>query len=251
LRQGIGANESTSEEDGMTLKWQAKNEFRFYTCQHLLELTGKKARDLRELLDGIREADDSVIFNHTHNFLIHHHYLKPEPPSAFAHWIAEFLHEDRLAEKLYNINTVEFNSIRDLKEEMIRIIDKYLEENGSTAKAPKGEEFHFVRSIDFVFPTFYVATNLYEFVEALKVISPNSIYFHFFMAKLRLERGENDFSYWIETSVDAPELASKINRLDPYMYTLEELREAIIAIIERELYKVLKKDLPENHEGRG
>lgn len=226
----------------MVPKWHARNEFRFYTCQNLLELTGKKARDLRELLEGIQEADDSVIFNHTHNFLIRHHYLKPEPSSAFAHWTREFLHEDRLAEKLNNISTVEFNRIQDLKEEIVRVIERYLEESGSTARAPQGEEFDFVRSVDFVFPTPYVATNLYEFVEALRVISPNSIYFHFFMAKLRLERGENDFSCWIEESVEAPELAARISRLDPYMYTLEELREAIIAIIEKELYKVLRRE---------
>ena len=67
----------------------------------------------------------------------------------------------------------------------------------------------------------------------LKRITINSLYFHVFESRLRLERSVNDFSYWIEDSLDMPELAEKISNLDPYTYTLEGLRAKIIDIIKK------------------
>jgi dCMP deaminase len=70
---------------------------------------------------------------------------------------------------------------------------------------------------------------LEEFVAELKKVTVDSIYYHMFEAKLRLEKGENDFSLWLDTAVGEKELARKISRLDPYTYTMESLREKIIA----------------------
>jgi hypothetical protein len=225
----------------MRPRWHAEKEFRFFSCLHLFELTGRKARDLNELLEHLREVDDSVIFNHTHNFLVRHHYLVPQPPSAFTLWVKETLKEEWLGEQLEGINTVEFTNLKDLREKIITTIESYIENVGQSRTAPPGEEFYFLRSIEFVFPTPYVANNIYEFLEALRVVSPNSLYYHFFTAKLRLERGTNDFSHWLDTSVGEPELAQTIAQLDPYMYTLEELRTVLTAMIEDEVYKGLRK----------
>ena len=52
------------------------------------------------------------------------------------------------------------------------------------------------------------------------------------MLPLRLEKGTNDFSLWIETSIGDTELAQRISRLDPYTYTMEDLRKTIVKIIE-------------------
>jgi len=225
----------------MQPKWHAKEGFRFYSCLHLFELTGRKARNLKELVKHLREVDDSVIFNHTHNFLIRHHYLTPQPPSAFTHWVKESLKEEWLGEQLEGINTIEFTSLKDLREKTLSTIESYIKKNRRYRIAPEGEEFFFLRSLEFVFPTPYLATNIYEFVEALRVISPNSLYFHFFTARLRLGRGTNDFSHWIETSLGEKELADRIAQLDPYMYTLEELREVLIAMLEAEIDRVLRR----------
>ena len=74
-----------------------------------------------------------------------------------------------------------------------------------------------------------------EFLEILRKITIDAIYFHIFEARLRLERGTNDFSSWIEHSVGNKELADAISRLDPYTHTLEELRKVIIRKIEERL----------------
>jgi len=69
----------------------------------------------------------------------------------------------------------------------------------------------------------------------LKKITIDSIYFHIFEARLRLEKQTNDFSFWIETSLGDKELAKKIAAFDPYTRTLDDLRNKLIAIIERRI----------------
>jgi hypothetical protein len=53
-----------------------------------------------------------------------------------------------------------------------------------------------------------------------------------FEAKLRLEKGENDFSNWFETALGEKDLAKRISKLDPYTHTMEGLREKMIRLIE-------------------
>ena len=99
----------------------------------------------------------------------------------------------------------------------------------------EGGEFHFKKAVSFILPTQYVSYDLREFAEILKRITIDSIYFHIFEARLRLEKGTNDFSNWIENSIGDKPLALSIARLDPYVYTLEDLRRTITAMIEREI----------------
>jgi len=213
----------------------AKEPFRFYTRLHLTELTGLRASTLGQLIGLIRKVSDSCIYHHTHRFLQQHQYLSPEPPNDFAYWVTEVLGEDELAERLASIDTIQFSTIGAIREKIVQTIELYLQEN-SLAKlkfSGEGEEFHFVKSVSFILPTDYVANGLNEFVQILKKITIDSIYFHIFEARLRLQKETNDFSYWIETSLDDKGLAGKISQLDPYTYTLEELRLVLIRILAR------------------
>ena len=73
---------------------QAPDEFRFNTKLDQTILLGKKARNLAELLGGLRTAPDASIYFHTHKFLQQHHYLSPEPPNDFGYWVTNILNED-------------------------------------------------------------------------------------------------------------------------------------------------------------
>jgi len=216
---------------------EAKEPFRFYTRLHLSELTGLRASNINQLLDLIKQVPGSSIYHHTHRFLQQHQYLSPEPPNDFAYWTSEVLGEDELGERLASIDTIQFPTIRSLREAIIKTIEDFLK-NDPMAKlkfAREGAEFHFIRSISFILPTNYVAHNLGEFVDILRKITIDSIYFHIFEARLRLEKGNNDFSYWIESSIGNKRLADEIARLDPYTRTLENLRKTLIKIIERKI----------------
>ncbi|MDD5428718.1 MAG: DUF5752 family protein, partial [Candidatus Omnitrophica bacterium] len=94
---------------------KSQEPFRFYTRLNLTELTGLKASNLGELLEGLKEAPESSIYHHTHRFLQQHHFLSPEPPNDFAYWVTGMLGEERLGEKLASIDIVRFTTINDLR----------------------------------------------------------------------------------------------------------------------------------------
>lgn len=218
----------------MDKEYQTKEPFQFYTRLHLSELTGLRASTLVQFLSLLKTVSGSCIYHHTHRFLQQHQYLSPEPPNDFAFWAADALGEDELAEKLASIDTIQFSSIRLLREKIIATIEDYLKDvpMAKLRFSRENEEFHFIKSVSFIVSTNYSASDLKQFTDILRRITIDSIYFHVFEARLRLERGTNDFSNWIEHSVGDKELAEAISRLDPYTYTLEELRKVIIRKIE-------------------
>lgn len=216
---------------------KAKEPFRFYTRLHLSELTGLRASNLNELLELLKEVSGSCIYHHTHRFLQQHQYLSPEPPNDFAYWVAEILGEDELGERLASIDTIQFSNIRALREKIIETIDDYLKNNPKAKLrfAREGQEFYFIKSVSFILQTNYIVYDLKKFADVLRKITIDSIYFHVFEARLRLEKSTNDFSCWIETSIGDKKLAGEIARLDPYVHTLEDLRATIIKIIEKRI----------------
>lgn len=217
---------------------KAKEPFRFYTRLHLSELTGLRAANLVELLSLINEVPDSCIYHHTHRFLQQHEYLSPEPPNDFAYWVNEILEEHSLGEKLLNIDTIQYSSLRELRTKIALTIEEHLKSRPlSIFKfARKQEEFHFIKSVNFIIPTDYLVSDLEEFKEILRKITLDSVYYHVFEARLRLGRKTNDFSNWLEFSLGQKGLSWEISRLNPYTYTLEDLRSKIISLVENHIY---------------
>ncbi|MBN2831252.1 MAG: hypothetical protein JXL82_03115 [Candidatus Omnitrophica bacterium] len=216
---------------------KAKEPFRFHTRLHLTELTGLRAINLAQLASLTKDVPGACIYHHTHRFLQQHQYLSPEPPNDFAYWVTEILGEDELGEMLSSIDTIKYSTIRSLRDKIVETIESYLKGNplAKMRFAREGEEFHFVKSVSFILPTDYTAGDLKEFAEILKKVTVDSIYFHIFESRLRLEKNNNDFSNWILTSVGNNALAEKISKLDPYTHTLEGLRSNLVDMVERQL----------------
>lgn len=216
---------------------KAKEPFQFSTQVYISELTGQKATNLQQLLDIIKAVPESVIYHHTHHFLQEHQYLSPEPPNDFAYWVTEFLGEVRLGENLFSIDTVQYSTIQELRDEIVRTIEDYIKQYPTSLNkfVILGEEFHFVKSISFIIQTPYRASDLKEFQDALRRVPINSIYFHMFEARLRIRQGTNDFSKWLDECLSENKLANKIASLDPYTHTMENLRSAIIKLVEKRI----------------
>lgn len=214
---------------------KAKEPFRFNSRTHLKELTGLKAKNLRELVENLKTVPNSVVYYHAHHFLEEYQYLAPEPSNDFALWVTDALGNEVLGERLASTDTFAFANLEALRERLVSIIGEYLTTAPDIREAMPGREFHFIKSISFIFPTRYVAHDLREFVEALRQISVDSLFFHIFESRLRLGKGLNDFSIWLENSLGDAELAREIGRLDPYTYTLEGLRTSLIQIIEKRI----------------
>lgn len=208
--------------------------FRFHSTMSLTLLTNRRARDLGELVAHLREVPGSVIYYHTHHFLVQHQYLSPEPPNDFAFWVSNALQEDRLGEQLAAIDLMQFRTLRALRDKLIAVIDAFVAGTPALRSAPEGEEFHFREAVTFIFATPHVAHDLAELAAHLEQVALGSLAYHFFDARLRLERGDNDFSEWLNGRGES-ELAREIARLDPYTYTIDGLRHEVTRLIQNRL----------------
>jgi hypothetical protein len=216
-------------------KNKADHSFRFGTLWSMVELTGLFARDFKELACHLKTVPGSVIYYHTHHYLKQHQSLSPEPPNDFAYWATQVLGETSLGERLASIDTIRYSSIRALREKIISVIESDLQSTKDMRRAPEGQEFCFMKSRSFIVPTPYEVWDLREFASAISKVSVLSLYHHMFEARLRLGRGTNDFSNWLENELDEKSLALSISRLDPYTQTLENLRAQILKLTKMRL----------------
>ena len=92
-----------------------------------------------------------------------------------------------------------------------------------------------------IFPAGIRARNLAEFLTGIKYVDSNSIYYHFYEARMRLGSAVDDFSMWLEESLDKKELAAKIRSIDPFMHSVEGIREHLVEDIEKELRKDMEE----------
>lgn len=208
--------------------------FHFYTSSLLVEITGKKAHHLKDFVKILKEIDDSSIFYHVHSAFRNYSFAPGQYSNDFARWVAEDLEESVLAERLAAISIPDFTRISDLRDRIVEIIENHLNSAYEISKAPLGREFYFLRAVDVISPTRYEANDLDEFCECLKKVGMRSLYFHFFDARLRLERKTNDFSNWLRDSLGDAEKAAALDALDPYFMSLDQLRDRIVAICQGE-----------------
>ena len=215
-------------------RW-ARSPFYFNSAAHLLRIGREKATTLLELLEAIRTCPESSIFQHTFQTLAEHHFISGGFSNDFSHWAFSSCNEVELAERLAAIDVREFTSIATLRERLIHIIESYLQKSPRAAGRVAMEPFYLMASDLVVVPTPYVARNLEEFAEGLRKVSIHAIYYHFIDARLRLKLNSNDFSVWLEKELDLPQAADKVNRIDIYTSTLEDVRRGILKLIEIEM----------------
>ena len=204
--------------------------FVFYTERRLVLLTGRKARNLYQLVGHLHSVSGSSIFYHTHHQYLSQHFEKPLFHNDFSKWAGRALLEEQLAERLAAIDLLAFTSIRQLRESIISLIEAHL---AASARPPTeawpDDQFPFCESQSFLMPTGVVVNDVGEFFERIREVSNVSLFFHFFESRLRLERVTNDFSLWLR-DLGEGELAHRIDRLDPYAMSLDELRDEIVRV---------------------
>ena len=216
------------------LRW-ARAPFYFNAAAHLIRIGQQKATTLGELAEYLRTCPDASIFQHMFQTLQEHHYIREGFSNDFAHWAFAACNEIGLAERLAAVDVREYTSIQALRETLVGIVEEYLKKNPRTRERIAFEPFYFCASDTVVIPTPLVARNLAEFAEGLKQVSISSIHYHFIQARLRLKLNSNDFSVWLEQELDLGTLADRINRIDIYTSTLQDVRRQILKIIEKAL----------------
>jgi Family of unknown function (DUF5752) len=210
----------------------AQNPFWFRECFLMPMPIGRKAVNLRELLEAVREVEESVLFYHLLQSRLIQSQPEVEYPNDFAVWAASALQDSRLAEKLSSFDPFEYQNLAQIRQAMVDLMEEYLWDLPNVPWARPGLEFHFCEASTVVMRSEISAENLGQFCRALNDVGLDSIYFHFFEARWRLGVQEaDDFSYWIDSNFDLPQLVADIRSIDVYFYTLPEIRTTILKLI--------------------
>ncbi len=216
------------------VRW-ARTPFYFNSAAYLLRIGREQAGNLGELLDGLRTCPEDSIFQHTFQTLQEHHFIREGFTNDFAHWAFAACNEVALAERLAGVDVREFTAIAALRNRLVEIVEDYLNRNPRARDRAALEPFYFSASDLVVVPTPFVARNLAEFADSLRKVSIHSIHYHFIDARLRLKLNSNDFSVWLEEELDLGTVADRLNRIDIYTATLQDVRRQILRIIETAL----------------
>lgn len=228
---------ATAPQMPLTRARWARSPFYFNSAAHLLQIGREKATCLNELLEAIKTCSDASIFQHTFQTLEEHHFIKEGFSNDFAHWAFAACNEVELAERLSGLDVREFTSIQVLREQLVMVMEIYLQKNPRAATRMAMEPFYLMAADLVVIPTPYVARNLEEFADGLRQVSIHSIYYHFIDARLRLKLNTNDFSIWLEQELDLRQAGDRLNQIDIYTSTLEGVRRSILKVIEGEMHR--------------
>jgi hypothetical protein len=206
--------------------------FKFKQCVSIVKSTGKQAKNLRELRKLISRIGDESIFHHVYQYFLKGHIL--EYTNDFSHWAGESLEERALSERLASIDPYTLKSVNEVRKELLREINDFLTNFPEPHDVVGGNEFYFNETVNLVFPVGVKTKNLAEFLVAIEHIDAGSIYYHFYDSRVRLGEGVvDDFSRWIEHTLFRKKLADKIRAIDPFMHSIENIREHIKEIVEQ------------------
>jgi hypothetical protein len=197
-------------------------------CALIAIATGKRAQNLRELIEHLRSIDQKSIYYHFWGGLLRPRFDDPEYHNDFGIWVAHSLHNKILAERLAVIDPVEFDTLEDLRNELIEIIDESLDETEFPAWAKRDDQFEFMEYQIVVFNTKNSVQHPVNFVTVLPKISVGSIFYHFIDGRRRNPNMVDDFQNWLTSFGDKyTELIYMIGEIDPYFTSLKKLREEL------------------------
>jgi hypothetical protein len=198
--------------------------------------TGVSAADLRELRQGLAEADEGTVYYHFWGGLVRPRFDDPEFHNDFAVWARNALRDQVLAERLGIIDPSNFQDLGELRQRVLEVVDQRLEERGQIPTALPGQQFHFVRSQLVVFDTHLRLQTPEEMVDALPELSLGSVFYHFVDARRRQPYGRSDFAAWLNQWPRVPRLCCQdLAKMDPFFAGLRELRRRLAEVLRRHL----------------
>ncbi|HOX43252.1 MAG TPA: DUF5752 family protein [Myxococcota bacterium] len=207
-------------------------------CALLSVATGQRAQNLRELRECLVTVHPQAIYNHFWGGLLRPHFDDPEYNNDFASWANRGLHDKRLAERLGILDPANFDSIEELRRELLEVLDERLDESTFVPWARTDEQFHFVRSQMVVFDTGLQFATAGELAGALPTVSVGSIFYHVVAARWRPPVHQDDFRIWLERFGPEHEaLVHALAELDPYFHSLSELRAQMVSLFDRWLVR--------------
>ncbi len=205
-----------------------KEGFEFKESAIIRKSTGKKAATLGAFRSLLVDISEKSLYYHVYQYFLKQELS--EYTNEFARWAGEFLEERALAEQLSNVDPYAFKDFSSLRKELIAVLDHYQEQFPEPREVLPGHEFYFEETVTFTFLVGVKVRNLAEFLFGIKYVDISSIYYHFYEARVR--HGVDDFSSWMEGSLEEKALAEKVRAIDPFMNSLDQIRDYIAAAVE-------------------
>lgn len=207
--------------------------FAIKDCALISLATGKRAQNLRELRERLQTIDVESIYYHFWGVLLRPFFEDPEFKNDFASWCRHSIHDDKTAEKLSIIDPTEFDTLDELRAEIIEVIEERLEEIDFVRWAQPDEQFNFLTFQTVVFDTGNKIEKPADLPAAIRNMTISSIFYHFIDARRRTPGRIDDFREWLRgcgAQYDA--VCEQVALVDPFFPSLRELRQQLADLFE-------------------
>lgn len=202
--------------------------FAIKDCTETALATGREARTLRELRDRLRDAPDGCLYYHFWGRLLRPVFQEREFNNDFANWAAFQLRDRVLAERLALVDPADFPDTDSLREELVELVEERLAEDERAGLVAADRGFHFLYAELVAFDTHLRIETPGGLAEHCTEFSPSSVYYHFVDARQRNPDGMDDFQRWLREFGDPyRDLCERLQQVDVYFHTLEELRAEV------------------------
>jgi Family of unknown function (DUF5752) len=197
-------------------------------CALVQLATGLRAQNVRELRDRLLTVPAACVDYHFWGGLLRPHFDDPEYANDFAIWARHGLHDYRLAEQLGVIDPTKTGDVEALREELVDVIERRIDEGEYLTWARPDRQFQFIRSTLVVFDTGRRIPHPRDLPAAIAAMSVGSIFYHFMDARRRPPLRTDDFRSWLRHHGPAFDAASDaLANIDPFFTTLVELRDEL------------------------
>lgn len=209
---------------------QAVKPFEFRKAVALVEATTLRATSISQLLTGVTLASELSIFYHLHKHFLVDPGILPEYPNDFARWVAQYLNNGMVAERLANLNLFRAANLSEVRHEITVILAEYLAQTPDHREVQPAQPFIFCQPRLTVLPCSRKAATPEEFLELIRSIDIQSIAYHLFESKVVPTGARNDFTRWFE-ALGYSRLARQLDTFDPYLNSLEDNRNYLVKLI--------------------
>ena len=206
----------------------ANGEFVVKDCALVQVATGIRAQSLKDLREGIETVDPDCIYYHFWGSRLAPSFEEQEYNNDFAQWVKDELNDDLLAERLAVVDPSDFDSMEDLRQELIDIIDQRLDELEYVPVSKFDRQFHFIRGMVVVFDTYKRIKDPKEMCIEIPKMSLGSIFYHFIDVRRHNPEKLDDFRAWLSAfGVDFLPLIKRIAEIDPFFKQLAQIRDEL------------------------
>ena len=213
--------------------------FQVRDCALVAQSAGYKAQTLAEFHDALTMVDATSIYHHFWGRFLAPRFDEPEYNNDFASWAYRALHENALAEKLSMITPTSYDTIEEIREEVVDRVAEHLDLYEYMPWARADQKFYFLRSQIVVFDTGISLNHPTDLLSVIHEMSLGSIFYHFIDARRRTQECCDDFSAWLRGwDEEFSQIRNQLMTIDPFFSSLKELRWRVAQLLKNELAEV-------------